>query len=57
MTEKPKTFLFLTVESQYEIVAMDFKDACFVFSQTGETINNLMSVEEHSEPDCTDTIH
>ena len=57
MTMKPKTFLFLTDDEQFEIVAMDFKDACLVFSLTGVGVDDLLSVEEHSEPDITDTIH
>ena len=60
MTDRPepKTFVFVTdTKEQYEIVAMDFKDACQVFSQTGVSIKDLLAVEEHSLPDHTDTIH
>ena len=55
---EPKTFVFVTdTKEQYEIVAMDFKDACSVFSRTGVSITDLLAVEEHSPPGENDTIH
>lgn len=57
MDIKPKTFVFILEDEQIEIVAMDFQDACRVFANAGRHVTDLLSVEEHSEPDEFDTIH
>ena len=44
----------------YEIVAMDFKDACLTLEEQEPNIDirNLLSVEEHLTPNpLEDTIH
>ncbi len=44
----------------YEIVAMDFQDACLTLEEQVPTLNvrDLLSVEEHATPNpIEDTIH
>lgn len=53
-----KTFLFYTEDTQCEIIALDFQDACDTFAgQFNIPIKNLLAIEEHAWPDELDTIH
>lgn len=57
----PKLYHFNMDNSDvYEIVAMDFKDACLTLEEQEPNIDirNLLSVEEHLTPNpLEDTIH
>ena len=53
-----KTFLFYTEDTQCEIIALDFQDACNTFAEQFDiSISNLLAIEEHAWPDELDTIH
>ena len=54
-----RTFLFMTKDSQFEIVATGIRDACEALEeQFGKiSIHDIMAVEEHFPPCETDTVH
>ena len=53
-----RTFLFLTADTQFEIVATGFKDACLAFEeQCNVPINDILAMEEHYPPSGNDTVH
>jgi hypothetical protein len=53
-----RTFLFLTAETQYEIVATGFRDACLAFEERFKVpVNDILAMEEHFPPRESDTVH
>jgi len=54
-----RTFLFMTADAQYEIVATGIRDACDTLEEKfGKiSIHDLLAVEEHFPPSESDTVH
>jgi len=55
----PKLFLFTTETHEYEVYAMDFKDACLTLEENKQVSPyDILSIEEHANPvPGIDTIH
>jgi len=55
----PKLFLFITETHEYEVYAMDFKDACLTLEENEQVSpHDILSIEEHQNPNpFLDTIH
>jgi len=54
-----RTFLFMTKDTQFEIVATGIRDACETLEeQFGKiSIHDILAVEEHFAPSENDTVH
>ena len=55
-----RTFLFLTADTQYEVVATGFRDACLTFERQTDgkvPVKDILAMEEHYPPSGNDTVH
>ena len=55
-----RTFIFLTADTQYEVVATGFRDACLTFERQTDgkvPVKDILAMEEHYPPSGNDTGH
>ena len=53
-----RTFIFLTADTQYEVVATGFRDACLTFERQTDgkvPVKDILAMEEHYPPSGNDT--